>query len=504
MTPFLINTQQILVSNNSLSVRNLSSKLINPYSIRWHKPFNSAVSFLDSFDGRLFRAGYVLTLADQKILLKSKGEYFKVEWPMSSFPRGPEDFRHTKVKKLLKELLDIRSLTKILTVKVTANPFLILNADLKTIARCHLLYCKSTYPQTGDAVKSIFMFNPLRGYEADVKQFQKNLPSSTSYFDFSDALFKEYEIDLKNYSKPFYSLEGKKNISQAIYEILYKNFLILQKNEKGIINDIDIEFLHDYRVACRRMRSVLSLIKTVIDLPVNQMLQLDLKHIGIYSGPLRDLDVYLRREEEYKALLPKNWSQKEIHTIFIRLKKQRRQAYQNMLKMLKSAEYNEVVNRWKDFFANFDSHIIKDGSLLLTTSALILKWFKRIIKEGEMLTAVDPDDKFHSLRISCKKLRYLLEFFGPLYPQLLVNKAVKQLKKLQDNLGEFNDYSVQIDTLNQLLDSSGSKKSEFIKTVAGLISVLDYKMHQLRDEFYTLFADFSSQENIKLYNKLFG
>jgi len=78
------------------------------------------------------------------------------------------------------------------------------------------------------------------------------------------------------------------------------------------------------------------------------------------------------------------------------------------------------------------------------------------------------------------------------------------LKKLQENLGDFNDYSVQIETLNKLLNNSVNKPTEFVKTIAGLVTVLDYKMHQLRDEFYTLFEEFSSIENIKLYKKLFG
>ena len=142
--------------------------------------------------------------------------------------------------------------------------------------------------------------------------------------------------------------------------------------------------------------------------------------------------------------------------------------------------------------------------LILLYFSLILKWFARIIKYGRDLTVDDPDYKFHELRIKCKKLRYLLEFFGPLYPETLIDKAVKQLKKLQENLGEFNDYSVQIETLNLMLNRSVKQPMNFVKTVAGLITVLDYKMHQLKNEFYGLLEEFSSPENVRLYNNIFG
>jgi len=506
MTPFYLQSAAILALNDKLSAQKFSAVFNKPYSLKWQKAEKRSVTFLDSFDGRLNNSGYTLTLDDQQLLLKSvklKNEYTTEDWSQKSFPRRAQDFNNPGMAKVLEKILDVRNLSKILTLKLTARPFSILNSDLKTVARGHFLQCASSYPQINHA-QTIIMLAPLRGYSVEVKELQKTFPAFKRYSIFTQAILSTYKIDLRDYSKPSYDLASKQNISEALFEILYKNFLIMRKNEQGIIDDIDIEFLHDYRVACRRMRSALSLIKNIIEPVALQMLKLDLKQRGRNSGPLRDLDVYLLREEEYKELLPDDWPQKDIHAIFVKLKSQRKSAHGRMVKMLKSAEYVDLVERWQHFFNNFEQHTVSDAPLLKTVSALVMRWFKRILNSGQSLTAKDPDEKFHNLRIACKKLRYLLEFFGPLYPKVLGSSAVRQLKKLQENLGEFNDYSVQIETLNQLLNRSVKPRINFVKTVAGLITVLDYKMHQLKNEFYTLFADFSSEKNIKLYNKIFG
>jgi CHAD domain-containing protein len=74
---------------------------------------------------------------------------------------------------------------------------------------------------------------------------------------------------------------------------------------------------------------------------------------------------------------------------------------------------------------------------------VIYKRYRRIVKKGSKISETTPDEKLHELRIDCKKLRYLLEFFTSLFPENEMKKLVKQLKQLQENLGDFNDLSVQ-------------------------------------------------------------
>ena len=61
-----------------------------------------------------------------------------------------------------------------------------------------------------------------------------------------------------------------------------------------------------------------------------------------------------------------------------------------------------------------------------------------------------PGERLHDLRKDTKKLRYLLECFGSLFPADDRKAFVSQLKDLQDNLGEHQDAEVHLAQLRDL------------------------------------------------------
>ncbi len=75
-----------------------------------------------------------------------------------------------------------------------------------------------------------------------------------------------------------------------IYQALLDN---INRNIPGVLADWDTEFLHDLRVAIRRTRSGLSLVKKVLPDAVVARFKRDFGLLGSLTGPTRDLDVYL-------------------------------------------------------------------------------------------------------------------------------------------------------------------------------------------------------------------
>jgi CHAD domain-containing protein len=117
-----------------------------------------------------------------------------------------------------------------------------------------------------------------------------------------------------------------------------------------------------------------------------------------------------------------------------------------------------------------------------------------------------PDEKLHRLRIQCKKLRYLLEFFASLFPSDEITLLTKQLKQFQDNLGEFNDLSVQRNTLKEYLDTIVPESDRAILVAAaigGLITNLNMRQQHVRAEFSDQFRLFGQKKNTKLVKQLF-
>ena len=77
----------------------------------------------------------------------------------------------------------------------------------------------------------------------------------------------------------------------------------LSVNEAGLRADIDSEFLHDFRVAVRRSRSLIARMKSLIDPDALEHLRAGLSWLGGATGPVRDLDVYLLNIPQYQHLL---------------------------------------------------------------------------------------------------------------------------------------------------------------------------------------------------------
>jgi len=47
----------------------------------------------------------------------------------------------------------------------------------------------------------------------------------------------------------------------------------------------------------------------------------------------------------------------------------------------------------------------------------IYKRYQRVVSDGDYILTHTQDELLHALRIECKKLRYLMEFFASLFPK---------------------------------------------------------------------------------------
>src|SRR5690606_29300041 len=132
-----------------------------------------------------------------------------------------------------------------------------------------------------------------------------------------------------------------------------------------------------------------------------------------------------------------------------------------------SDEYRRILISWGAFLDSPESSGTggKAGKPVIKLARKrIGKRYKNALALGSAITGDSPDSDFHMLRIECKKLRYYLEFFESLFPGDEVKRAIKQLKSLQDNLGDFNDLHVQQGSIQGFLSlvPAGSPKEREI------------------------------------------
>ena len=301
-----------------------------------------------------------------------------------------------------------------------------------------------------------------------------------------------------------YTLAPDDRADASVKTILRALFNTLQSKVEGVIADADIEYLHDLRVANRRTRTVLSQIKGVLASAIVERFVPEFRWIGTVSGPCRDLDVALFEIERYRQDPALDGEGVAQLTSFFSTR--RADEHERVAIALRSARFGHLVEGWGGFLGSTSA--TSAGPPLASTAIIdvsgprILKAHKRLRKRGAGITRDAPTSLLHQLRIDGKKLRYLLEFFSDLYDPNVVSRCIKELKRFQDILGDFNDTEVQLAMIREFVDHDPSLAASS-PIIANLESLINARQDQLRDEFLARFADFASDESRKLYKKTF-
>ncbi|MCP4360095.1 MAG: CHAD domain-containing protein [Chloroflexi bacterium] len=304
-------------------------------------------------------------------------------------------------------------------------------------------------------------------------------------------------------------LEPTMRADTAVKAILKTQLDIIQINEPAIVQDIDPEHLHNYRVALRRTRVALAQAKGVFDTAITHRFKTDLKQITQMSNELRDLDVYLLAEDDYQKLLPDTF-RPDIVPLFDYLREKRMVVLEKTIKELTSKKFQHIMADWEAFVTEAQSETADapyaDRSIILLAQKRIYKRYQRVVKDGQKILSAAGDEEMHALRIECKKLRYLLEFFASLFPEEDINLLVKQLKNLQDNLGDFNDLCVQEDYLLAIAAELPTHKNQSRQTllaIGALVAILHEQRLALKDAFVEPFDTFTAEQNHKRIKQLF-
>lgn len=470
--------------------------------------------YFDSFDWRLHRHGLTLARSGRVLCLRrvvddeavgrvhTRRRLEGLHW--WDLPDGP-------LRDALRKPLAMRALLGRGRVRQRVRWFAVLNADDKTVVRV------ASVDMGGGPRELVRLLVPvlLRGYDEDYAAFKQRLldggqaTPGTSPFETAMGLAGQTPGDYSPKVVP--RLDPGATGSEAARAILRDLFWVMQRNEAGMRGDLDTEFLHDFRVAIRRTRSALTQIKGVFPPARVARFGASFRDLGRRTGSLRDLDVYLLARDSYRALLP-DALQPGLAAVFDHLQVRRADAFRAMIQALDAPDYGALKRDWAAFLEG-------DGGIGAAPNAgvparelsraCIYRRYRRLIKRGRAIGEGSPDAELHRLRVDCKKLRYLLEFFGSLFPPDAVAPLVGQLKGLQDNLGAVNDLAVQEAQLLRLLDHLGTKSRRRDRQLTaaaagGLIARLYKKRRTARAEFPGIFAGFSGTDQARTYRELFG
>ncbi len=496
----------VLLFKTAADKAKLEKKIPSAYRFRWFHAETAHIRFWDTFDRRLEKKKYTLYSSDHIFTLYHTEDSGR-EWGVSLKKTGDTPllagaFPDGNFRRELATVAGIRAVLPSPEIVKHSSAFSILNEDQKTIARASWMVLSV---KEADISASAVVIQPLRGYESETEYLIRRLPPSARHQSVEGMLTSLLPAHEPYISRPRLEFDVNEGMAPALRKILIAHFKVMRQNERGLLGNWDTEFLHDFRVAGRRMRSALSLIKPILHPGAKQELVLTLKRLGRFTGPVRDLDVYLLARADFEKMIPAEMAGQGFRKFFGRLTADHRRKFLALKAFLESREYQVILNTWDGYLKSWEKHVINDPDLREMAASLLKKHFKKILKDGGRLKPSSPDEQFHDLRIEAKKLRYLLEFFSTLYPQDIIQNTVRQLKTFQDNLGAFNDYSVQIEMLRGFLQSAEKKNDQDqVKTLSALIAVSYQGKEVLKKEYHAIYKAFSGERNRLLYQQLFG
>lgn len=253
------------------------------------------------------------------------------------------------------------------------------------------------------------------------------------------------------------ALAPKAPVADGFHAIAANCVAQLLGNDRGVLESDDPEYIHQARVAIRRLRSAFSLFRPFVPRESLGDLPDRFRALAEVLGAVRDWDVFVTETlPPVRDRLGDVPGLAEIEARAIALGAARRT---DARAAVAAPGYGHLL---LDFLARLrarpwaaNAADAATGDLRACARAVLRRQYKRVRRRGN---AADRDDanSLHALRIEIKKLRYAVEFLAPLFPAKAVRRFVRGTAGLQEILGRLNDEAVT----DRLLQSLGDTDAE--------------------------------------------
>jgi CHAD domain-containing protein len=223
------------------------------------------------------------------------------------------------------------------------------------------------------------------------------------------------------------------------------------------------EGVHQLRVALRRLRSALDLMRSVGPLSQLDTLRAEAKWLAQNLSAARDWDIF--QQQTLPTVAKACPSVAGFDALNEATSKRRQAAYRKLrdaLADIRCSRFLISLGGWIEARGWRSSEIAPEDLGRLAEPAInfagqaLSGQYAKVLKRGRHFKSLGAEE-LHYLRLAAKKLRYVVDFLLPLYQD---RKSVKQFSRkladLQEELGCFNDMAVTA----SLLDGVTADSSE--------------------------------------------
>ena len=207
-------------------------------------------------------------------------------------------------------------------------------------------------------------------------------------------------------------------------------------NAGGVHGRDPLEFVHQARIGLRRLRSALRLARPKD--PTVRRLRREIRWVARNLGAARDWDISIALFESVAASGHGRGNKACLDRLVADARRQRSLALKVARASLRSARHAATFDGLQRWLAGSPGMSLQGLTLGQIAAGELRKRHKQLFRLAGPL-AERTESERHRVRIAAKRLRYVTEFFAPLFAAKRAASYLRELYALQDALGALND-----------------------------------------------------------------
>ena len=349
----------------TLSVDDMQDSLAARFGIRTVPLPTERATYYDTFDRRLGRKGGALGHrrldADNHLCWENGTLEIEQPTPSKKPPSFAQDLPQGPVRDVVAPLIKMRRLLPLIELERERQTLELLDDDEKIVVRLRLETSRAREPGSAQPwvdLPSVLRVRPVRGYDPERAALIAMLDAIPDLHPARGGA-REVALDALGYSTPADPSElhvelsynvradvGLRRVHGALLDIMLAN-------EHGLREAVDTEFLHDFRVAVRRTRALLSEVKHVFPEALVNHYKAEFAWLGGATNTTRDLDVFLLHLEDYEAEL----EGADLSALRKTLQKHWSRERRKLLAELDSPRFATLCDGWRAFLEDGETGV---------------------------------------------------------------------------------------------------------------------------------------------------
>ena len=275
------------------------------------------------------------------------------------------------------------------------------------------------------------------------------------------------------------AIAGEDMLADALKALIWSCLLHFQSNLPGVMRDRamgsdDAEYLHQMRVALRRLRVVLRMVEKVCADRRLAELYADASILCVALGHIREWDVFIAGTVQ--PICVHMLGHTGLQVLGAVSERQRAACYATLRTVTHASDMQRLLLHFAIWMGSdyWQQAVWQQPAITQSVydfaARRLRKLAKRFAQSVQQLNTADAA-QLHALRIVAKKLRYSAEFFASLFNKQRVGIYLAALSEIQEVLGQINDAVVAHRLLDGLAaDTDLAGHLEAIVLVRGWIA----------------------------------